>query len=107
MAAHDHALVEQVLSKLADRQTLARFLDQPRAVFSELTGGQGDDATLEEVGRRLRDQLAGDGSLSDEQLEKVSGGALGIASLSTLSPRLGSTSFAAGSHHITDVYRGG
>jgi hypothetical protein len=45
--------------------SFARFLDQPRAVFSELTGGQGDDATLEEVGRRLRDQLADDASLSD------------------------------------------
>ena len=80
-------LVERVLSQLGDRELLARFLDQPKAVFAELTGGQGDDASLEEVGRRLRERLP-DGSLSDEQLEGVAGG------LVSLSPYIGRTSLS-------------
>jgi hypothetical protein len=96
MVAANHDLVELVLSKLEDQQILARFLDQPRAVFAELTAGRGDEATLEEVGRRLRERLT-DASMSEEDLEKVAGG------IASLTPAMGRTSGFRYSP-ITDTY---
>jgi hypothetical protein len=87
MSTPNQELVQVVLSKLSDPQLLARFLDQPRAVFAELTAGKGDEATLEEVGRRLRDRT-GDGSLSEAELEGVAGGFV------NLSPKIGRTSLS-------------
>ena len=96
MSVPNQQLVERVLAKLSDRQVLARFLDQPRAVFEELAGEHGNDATLEEVGRRLRERLADDSSLSEKELEGISAGLLNIGGLS---PRLGRT--FVGSTNIT------
>jgi hypothetical protein len=88
MSAPNHATVERVLAKLSDERTLGRFLEHPRAVFQELAGGHADDATLEAVGRQLRDRLAARGDLSEQQLEAIAGGRLNFGSLS---PTLGRT----------------
>ena len=77
MAEANRTVVELVAARLAESEALLeRFLDEPAAVTAELTDEPVDQATLEAIGRRLRERFGVEEGpeLPDSELDRVAGG---------------------------------